>query len=206
MALPVKINHAATTGERQENDMNATFKAEIDYTLATQADIVAYNAANAITVESLVGAAQEAESVKYGVERAIAAMINDTLGAKKGERNWFDVEYRETGDLASAWQPHKKALTDVYKAKGHSNPSTPIKRIKGYGFELVHGKAPEAPTSKTRDIFDRLAEDLVRLYKAGINPENEETIKHHKQSAKIRTALAMITKALKELDRLPEAD
>ena len=186
--------------------MNTAFNAEIDYTSASQADIIAYNTANAITVESLVSAAQEAETVKYGVERAIAAMINNTLGAKKDQRNWFDVEYRETGDLASAWQPHKKALTDVYKAKGHSNPSTPIKRIKGYGFELIHGKAPEAPTSKNRDIFDRLAEDLVRLYKAGINPENEETIKHHKQSAKIRAALAQITKALKELDRLPEAD
>lgn len=184
----------------------ATFTTEIDYTTATQADIIAYNEANGVTVESLVSDATTAEQVKYGVERAIAAVINHTLKAAKEQRNWFDVEYRETGDLASAWQPHKKAITELYKAKGHSNPSTPIKRIKKYGFELVHGKAPEAPTSKTRDIFDRLAEDLTRLYNAGINPENEETIKHHKQSAKIRAALAQITKALKELDRLPEAD
>lgn len=179
---------------------------EVDYTTATQADIIAYNEAHGITVESLVSAAQEAETVKYGVERAIAAVINHTLKAAKEQRNWFDVEYRETGDLASAWQPHKKAITDLYKAKGHTNPSVPLKRIKNYGFELVHGKAPAAPTSQTRDIFDRLAEDLTRLYKAGTNPENEETIKHHKQSAKIRAALAQITKALKELDRLPEAD
>ena len=99
----------------------ATFTTEIDYTTATQADIIAYNEEHGVTVESLVSDATAAEQVKYGVERAIAAVINHTLKAAKEQRNWFDVEYRETGDLASAWQPHKKAITDLYKAKGHSN-------------------------------------------------------------------------------------
>jgi hypothetical protein len=40
----------------------------------------------------------------------------------------------------------------------------------------------------------------------GINPENEETIKTHVESAKIKTALEHITKALSALGKLPTAD
>jgi len=139
-------------------------------------------------------------------QRAMAALINKTLNAQAGQRNWFDVEYRETGDLASRWQPHRRAILDIYKARKHVNPSEALREIRSKGYELIHGKKKKGANSTTRDIYVRYSEELVRLYNAGINPENEETIKTHAQSAKIKTALEHITKALSALGKLPTAD
>lgn len=221
MALPVKTNHAATTGERQENDMgtfNATSTIEadvnngeieevaIDLATASQEELETFIEENKLTVDTLANQQMDGLAVVGSAQRGIAAIINQTFKAKAGQRNWFDVEYRETGDLASQWQPHKKQLLDIYKAKQHANPSEAVREIKKKGYELIHGKKKKNPNSNTRDIYVRYSEELTSLYKAGIAADNEETIKTHVESAKITSALEHITKALSALGKLPEAD
>ncbi|MBP03471.1 MAG: hypothetical protein CMA72_01615 [Euryarchaeota archaeon] len=205
MALPVKTNQAAVTGERQENDMPTTETA-INLATATQTELETYIEEQNLTVDALANQHMDGLATVGSAQRGIAAIINQTFSAKAGQRNWFDVEYRETGDLASAWAPHRKQILDLYKAKKHVNPSEALREIKKKGYELIHGKKKKGANSNTRDIYKRYHEELVSLYKAGINPENEETIKTHVESAKITTALEHITKALIALGKLPEAN
>ena len=179
---------------------------KFDIAAATQAEIEAYIEEKNLTVDALANQHMDGLATVGSAQRAIAAIINKTFNAKAGQRNWFDVAYRETGDLASQWQPHKKQLLDIYKAKKHVNPSEAVREIKKKGYELIHGKKKKGANSNTRDIYTRYHEELVSLYKAGINPENEETIKTHVESAKITSALEHITKALSALGKLPEAD
>ncbi len=180
--------------------------AKFDMETATQAEIEAYIEEQNLTVDALANKHMDGLATVGSAQRAIAAIINKTFNAKAGQRNWFDIKYRETGDLASQWQPHKKQLLDIYKAKKHVNPSEAVREIKKKGYELIHGKKKKGANSNTRDIYTRYHEELVSLYKAGINPENEETIKTHVESAKITSALEHITKALSALGKLPEAD
>ena len=205
MASPVKTNQAAATGERQENDMNTT-ENTINLNTAGQTELETYIEENKLTMESLADMHMDGLTAVGSAQRAMAALINATLNAQAGQRNWFDVEYRETGDLASTWQPHRRAILDLYKAKNHVNPSEALREIRKKGYELIHGKKKKAANSTTRDIYVRYSEELVRLYNAGINPENEETIKTHVESDKIKTALEHITKALSALGKLPTAD
>jgi hypothetical protein len=179
---------------------------KFDMETATQAEIEAYIEEENLTVDALANKHMDGLATVGSAQRAIAAIINKTFSAKAGQRNWFDVAYRETGDLASQWQPHKKQLLDIYKAKKHANPSEAVREIKKKGYELIHGKKKKGANSNTRDIYTRYHEELVSLYKAGINPENEETIKTHVESTKITSALEHITKALSALGKLPEAD
>ena len=177
----------------------------INLATASQEEIEAIIKEQNLTVDALANQHMDGLATVGSAQRGIAAIINQTFSAKAGQRNWFDVEYRETGDLASAWAPHRKQILDLYKAKKHVNPSEALREIKKKGYELIHGKK-KTSTSKTRDIYTRYHEELVSLYKAGINPENEETIKTHAESDKIKTALEHITKALSALEKLPEAD
>lgn len=186
---------------------NATDTAvKFDLATATQEELETFIEETNLTVDALANQHMDGLATVGSAQRGIAAIINQTFSAKAGQRNWFDVEYRETGDLASAWAPHRKQILDLYKAKKHANPSEALREIKNKGFELIHGKKKKGKTSNTRDIYTRYSEELVNLYKAGINPENEETIKTHAQSAKISSALEHITKALSALGKLPEAD
>ena len=182
-----------------------TTETAINLATATQTELETYIEEQNLTVDALANQHMDGLATVGSAQRGIAAIINQTFSAKAGQRNWFDVEYRETGDLASAWAPHRKQILDLYKAKKHANPSEALREIKKKGYELIHGKK-KTSTSKTRDIYTRYHEELVSLYKAGINPENEETIKTHVESDKIKTALEHITKALSALGKLPEAD
>ena len=179
---------------------------KFDMATADQKELETYIEENNLTIESLANQHMDGLATVGSAQRAIAAIINKTFSANAEQRNWFDVEYRETGDLASAWQPHRRAILDLYKAKKHVNPSEALREIRSKGYELIHGKKKKGANSNTRDIYVRYSEELVRLYNAGINPENEETIKTHKESAKIKTALEHITKALSALGKLPTAD
>jgi hypothetical protein len=212
-----KLINAATTGERQENDMSIfnvaatdtaadTEVVKFDMATAGQTELETYIEENNLTIESLANQHMDGLATVGSAQRAIAAIINKTFSANAEQRNWFDVEYRETGDLASAWQPHRRAILDLYKAKKHVNPSEALREIRSKGYELIHNKKKKGANSNTRDIYVRYSEELVRLYNAGINPENEETIKTHVESAKIKTALEHITKALSALGKLPTAD
>ena len=189
----------------EERDLTVT-EATLNLATASQEEIEAIIKEQNLTVDALANQHMDGLATVGSAQRGIAAIINQTFSAKADQRNWFDVEYRETGDLASAWAPHRKQILDLYKAKKHANPSEALREIKKKGYELIHGKKKKGTNSNTRDIYKRYHEELVSLYKAGINPENEETIKTHVESTKITTALEHITKALIALEKLPEAN
>jgi hypothetical protein len=82
---------------------------KFDMATAGQTELETYIEENNLTIESLANQHMDGLATVGSAQRAIAAIINKTFSANAEQRNWFDVEYRETGDLASAWQPHRRA-------------------------------------------------------------------------------------------------
>jgi hypothetical protein len=78
----------------------ATEVVKFDMATAGQTELETYIEENNLTIESLANQHMDGLATVGSAQRAIAAIINKTFSAKAEQRNWFDVEYRETGDLA----------------------------------------------------------------------------------------------------------
>ena len=81
------------------------------------------------------------------------------------------------------------ARTEAYLANDLVDPS------------IAPEDAPEgtAPTSRTRDLYERSVVELGKLYRALNSAENDAVIKAHAKSKELQDALVDITKALKTL-------
>jgi hypothetical protein len=116
----------------------------------------------------------------------------------------------KTGVIAKALAPIKKEFGDTYKAMGHSNPWTKYKRIRAMSYELMNpkikpdSKAGESSSKgaqvRARDYYSRMVIEIGKVYRAGVNADNDAEIKAHGKSKQIQAALLHITEALKALD------
>tara|TARA_R110000787_G_scaffold137720_4_gene251340 strand:- start:41 stop:628 length:588 start_codon:yes stop_codon:yes gene_type:complete len=183
--------------------MTTSHQAEsIDLGAANQAALMAHIVNEKLTPESLVDSSVAAGNKFKTSERLLAAYLNHVIEpaeTKNGKTFWYDVAYRATGDLANRTQKEKKIIFGYYKAQDYANPSVPWSRIRVIAEELVTGEPKKAERAQVRDLHVRYCEELGKLYKAGNDPANDETIMNHPKSAAIRDALIDVTKGLKKL-------
>lgn len=183
--------------------MATSHKAEqIDLGAADQATLIAHIVGEKLTPKDLVQQSVEAGNKFKTSERLLAAYLNSAIEpeeTKNGQMFWFDVAYRATGDLANRTEKNKKVIFTLYKEEEYSNPSTPWARMRVIGEELITGEKKKAERAQVRDLHVRYCEELGKLYKAGNDPANDETIMNHPRSGAIRSALINVTKGLKEL-------
>jgi hypothetical protein len=174
----------------------------IDLGAADQATLMAHIVGEKLTPEDLVRQSVEAGNKFKTSERLLAAYLNSAIEpeeTKNGKMFWFDVAYRATGDLANRTEKNKKVIFTLYKEQDYSNPSTPCARMRVIGEELITGEKKKAERAQVRDLHVRYCEELSKLYKAGNDPANDETIMNHPRSGAIRAALINVTQGLKEL-------
>jgi hypothetical protein len=144
MALPVKTNHAAVTGERQENDImeNQTITIEEVITLSDSLAALPKDAnqgqlAEAIANASLIQIAavsNHGDRIMGSAERAVAAWFNTEFPLSVTNTNWFEVEHRDGSEMGKTIAPAKKELYATWKS---SNPSVKYGRTRNYGRELA---------------------------------------------------------------------
>ena len=124
------------------------------------------------TLETLRSAVADAVVRQYGAERKYAIRLCDTLPVE-----WYLVEHNDKGETAKPVHAEKKALFEVLKKAGHTNPSTVWARVRKYAEEYINPK-PETAEGETegegegvgarhtRSLDLRLVEDLSTLWKA----------------------------------------
>jgi hypothetical protein len=166
-----------------------------------------------VTVPQIVDLVAEAAAVERGASVAIALKFNEQM-----DIDWFDCKYREISDENKIWEPVRSELSKSLLAKQHSNPAQFIKRVKAHGRGLRHGYPVENSEgsgqedgAKNRAPFDRVEQELGKLYKYLNNPSNDETIKADPQFKKLSKANESITKILRDdlgidLNRYSNAD
>ena len=123
------------------------------------------------TIESLRSAVADAVVRQYGAERKYAQALCNSLPAE-----WYLVEHNDKGEDAKKVHAEKKALFDVLKKAGHTNPSTVWARVRKYGQEEIEG-VPETSEGESEGESDsvgarhsrspdlRLIEELSALWK-----------------------------------------
>lgn len=146
MALPVKTNQAATTGERQENDLmeNQTITIEDVITLSDSLAALPKDANQGQLAEAIANAnasliqiaavSNHGDRIMGSAERAVAAWFNTEFPLSVTDRNWFEVEHRDGSDMGKTIAPAKKELYTAWKS---SNPSVKYGRTRNYGRELA---------------------------------------------------------------------
>ena len=143
MALPVKTNQAATTGERQENIMeNQTITIEEVITLADNLAALPKDASQNQLAEAIADAtliqiaavSNRGERITGSAERAVAAWFNAAFPLSATDHNWFEVEHRDGSEMGKKIAPAKKELYATWES---SNPSVKYSRARDYGRELA---------------------------------------------------------------------
>ena len=146
MALPVQINQAATTGKRQENDMeNQTVTIERVLNLAEQLGAVGIDANQTQLQEVIAGHSlieiaavnTHGENIIGSSERAVAAWFNQKYPPSVTELNWFETKNGDKTDMSKKIAGDKK---DLYKTWNSSNNSTKWggpKRVQDQGRALA---------------------------------------------------------------------
>lgn len=183
------------------------------------------------TLIQIAAVSNHGDRITGSAERAVAAWFNAEFGlTTDAEANWFNVEHRDTSEVAKKIAAPKK---EVYTVWNSSNPSVKFSRVKTYGRELAEpmilsmiAALPEdereeaygtndllspaklaemqeaegtAPTSRTRDLYERSVVELGKLYRALNATDNDAVIKGHAKSLELQAALVDVTKALKTL-------
>lgn len=124
------------------------------------------------SIESLRSAVADAVVRQYGAERRYAERLCDTLPVE-----WYLVEHNDKGETAKPVHAEKKALFEVLKKAGHTNPSTVWARVRKYAEEYINpkpetaegesgegeGEGVGARHSRSPDL--RLIEELSALWK-----------------------------------------
>jgi hypothetical protein len=143
MALPVQINQAATTGKRQENDMeNQTVTIEKVLNLAAQLGAIGKDANQTQLQEVIAGHSlieiaavnTHGENIIGSSERAVAAWFNQKYPPSVTELNWFETKNGDKTDMSKKIAGDKR---DLYKTWSSSNNSTKFTRTQGYGAALA---------------------------------------------------------------------
>ena len=183
------------------------------------------------TLIQIAAVSNHGDRITGSAERAVAAWFNAEFGlTADAEANWFNVEHRDTSEVAKKIAAPKK---EVYTVWNSSNPSVKFSRVRDYGRILAAPAimamitefttedarsaaylendlvdptlAPEekaegtAPTSRTRDLYERSVVELGKLYRALNATDNDAVIKGHAKSLELQAALVDVTKALKTL-------
>ena len=152
-----------------------------------------------VTASQVIESVGRATAMERGSCIALAYMFN----AQMPHIDWFNCVYREISEENKTWEPVRKETVKQLKEARHSNPAQFIKRVKDYGACLRYGEINDQATTtidgrKNKDIFTRLIDDLVVLYKALNNPSNDEAIRNHAEYKGIVDANVKITQALKD--------
>ena len=176
-----------------------------DATQKTLADVV-----KGMSIRDIANVDNAGQSVVKSAERALAALLNVKLADAMEIEGAHWTECAKTGVIAKALAPIKKEFGDTYKAMGHSNPWTKYKRIRAMSYELMNpkikpdSKAGESSSKgaqvRARDYYARMVIEIGKVYRAGVNADNDAEIKAHGKSKQIQAALLHITEALKALD------
>jgi hypothetical protein len=178
-------------------------------TQKTLADVV-----KGMSIRDIANVDNAGQSVVKSAERALAALLNVKLADAMEIEGAHWTECAKTGVIAKALAPIKKEFGDTYKAMGHSNPWTKYKRIRAMSYELMNpkvkadiGESGESGESsskgaqvRARDYYSRMVIEIGKVYRAGVNADNDAEIKAHGKSKQIQAALLHITEALKALD------
>jgi hypothetical protein len=163
-----------------------------------------------MSIRDIASVDNAGQSVVKSAERALAALLNVKLADAMEIEGAHWTECAKTGVIAKALAPIKKEFGDAYKAIGHSNPWTKYKRIRAMSYELMNpkikpdSKAGESSSKgaqvRARDYYARMVIEIGKVYRAGVNADNDAEIKAHGKSKQIQAALLHITEALKALD------
>jgi hypothetical protein len=176
-----------------------------DATQKTLADVV-----KGMSIRDIASVDQAGQRVVGSAERALAALLNVKLADAMEIEGAHWTECAKNGVIAKALAPIKKEFGDTYKAMGHSNPWTKYKRIRAMSYELLNpkikpdSKAGESSSkgaqARARDYYSRMVIEIGKVYRAGVNADNDAEIKAHGKSKQIQAALVHVTEALKALD------
>jgi hypothetical protein len=145
MALPVETKQRvpATTWHWRYTIENQTITIEEVIDLAANLAALPKDAnqgqlAEAIadaTLIQIAAVSNHGDRITGSAERAVAAWFNSEFGVTAdADANWFNVEHRDTSDVAKKIAAPKK---EVYTVWNSSNPSVKFSRVKGYGSELA---------------------------------------------------------------------
>ncbi len=196
-----------------QKDVIDTVRSEIGQTLAGIANCrdleILENSLENISVGQIINVVGDAAAIERGAAVAVAVKFNQQM-----EFDWFNCKYREISDDNKIWEPVRAELVKGLRGKGHANPAQFVKRVKDHGEGLRHGYVTEEDKqdgAKNRLPFDRLEQELGRLYKYLNNPSNDEVIKADPQYKRIVKANEAITKTLRDdlgidLNRYSSAD
>jgi hypothetical protein len=166
-----------------------------------------------MSIRDIANVDQAGQRVVGSAERALAALLNVKLADAMEIEGAHWTQCAKTGVIAKALAPIKKEFGDAYKAIGHSNPWTKYKRIRAMSYELLNpkikpdskvGESGESSSKgaqiRARDYYARMVIEIGKVYRAGVNADNDAEIKAHGKSKQIQAALLHITEALKALD------
>jgi hypothetical protein len=164
-----------------------------------------------MSIRDIANVDQAGQRVVGSAERALAALLNVKLADAMEIEGAHWTQCAKTGVIAKALAPIKKEFGDAYKAIGHSNPWTKYKRIRAMSYELMNPKikadigesgesSSKGAQARARDYYSRMVIEIGKVYRAGVNADNDAEIKAHGKSKQIQAALLHITEALKALD------
>ena len=180
-----------------------------DATQKTLADVV-----KGMSIRDIACVDNAGQSVVKSAERALAALLNIKLANVMEIEGAHWTRCAKNGVIAKALAPIKKEFKDTYNSLGHSNPWTKFGRIKTMSYELLNpkitapigesgesgGTGSKGAQARTRDYYSRMVIEIGKVYRAGVNVDNDAEIKAHGKSKQIQAALVHVTEALKALE------
>jgi hypothetical protein len=170
-----------------------------------------------MSIRDIASVDNAGQSVVKSAERALAALLNVKLADAMEIEGAHWTECAKNGVIAKALAPIKKEFGETYKAMGHSNPWTKYKRIRTMSYELMNPKikadigesgesGKKGAQIRTRDYYARMVIEIGKVYRAGVNADNDAEIKAHGKSKQIQAALVHVTEALKALEAPTDDD
>ena len=165
-----------------------------------------------VTIPRILDVVGDAASVERGASVAIAMMFNQQM-----DIDWFECKYREISDDNKIWEPVRAKLVKGLNGKKHSNPGQFVKRVREHGKGLRYGypeqdeNKPKEDGPKNRLPFDRVEQELGKLYKYLNNPSNNDAIQADPKVEQLKKANESITRTLRDdlgidLNRYSNAD
>jgi len=141
-----KLINAATTGERQENDMeNQTVTIERVLNLAEQLGSIGKDAnqtqiQEVISGHSLIEIAAvntHGENIIGSSERAVAAWFNEYYPPSATELNWFETKNGDKTDMSKKIAGDKKDLYQTWNSSNNSTKWGGVGRVQDQGRALA---------------------------------------------------------------------
>jgi len=149
-----------------------------------------------VSAEQILDSVGSAAAIERGACVAMAFKCNQIMAF-----DWFNCQYREISDNNKIWEPLRKKTVEALKDKRHSNPGQFISRMRDAGRVLRYGqpeKTQAADGSRNRLPFDRVEQELGKLYKFLNDPSNDEAIKASPEFDRLAKANESITRTLRD--------